>query len=527
MNVAEAGLSPRRVDRYPAGKAPLPGPVPLPVALVVAPIGGLVLDAAFPDRNWWPLAFVGIALILVTLPGRRIRSALLVGLLAGISFYGSHIQWVALFLGPVPITALVLLQSLLFAAGCVGITLAYAWLPRIWPGTWGTVLGIPAVVAAVWCAREALSSTWPYGGFSWGRVAMSQSTSPIRESFGWIGISGVGFAMVLTVALALQAVQASASGKYGAVASWIAAVAAAVVLLVVPAWPVHETGTMRVGAVQGNGPAGYFDDRGPGDLTRAQVKATVPLIGEDLDAVLWPEGSTDLSPLEDAATADTFDQIAEATSAPLIGWGVTHRNGQTYNTEIQWEPGRGAVDFYDKKHPVPFGEYVPDRAFWRALAPELVDMVARDYTPGTTDPIFKVSGVPVGITICFDIVDDDVLRQSVAEGAQVLFSSSNNADFGRSDQSAQQLAIAQIRAMELGRSVVNISTVGLSAVVTPNGSVAAQLPWFTPGTLVEDVPLATTSTPASRWGAAIEATITIFGLGMLVSAGINSRRTRA
>ena len=525
-NTAEPALYLSHMGQVPDETPLIPGRMPLPAALVSAVAGGFVLDSAFPDRNWWPLAFVGIALILVALPGRRPRSALLVGVLTGISFYGSHIQWVALFLGPVPITALVLLQALLFAAGCLGITLAYKWLPQVWSGAWGNLLGVPAVVAAVWCAREAVSSTWPYGGFSWGRVAMSQHASPLRESFGWIGISGVGFAMVFIVALALHTARVSTPSRWGAAGRWVAPAVVAATIVVMPAWPAPQTGTMRVGAVQGNGPAGYFDDRMPGDLTQAQVDATAPLIGEDLDAVLWPEGATDISPLEDAETAAAFDKIAEGTAAPLIGWGVTNRDGRTYNTEIQWEHGQGAVDFYDKKHPVPFGEYVPDRAFWRSLAPNLVDMVARDYTPGTTDSIFDVSGVPVGITICFDIVDDDVLRQSVAEGAEVLFSSSNNADFGRSDQSAQQLAIAQIRAIELGRSVVNISTVGRSAVIAPDGSISKELPWHAPGALIADVPLANSVTPAARWGGEIETALAVLGFGSLIGAFLVLHRPR-
>jgi apolipoprotein N-acyltransferase len=330
--------------------------------------------------------------------------------------------------------------------------------------------------------------------------------------------------MVLVVAMILQIVSTRTLRHSG---RWIAPVAAAAILVGLPAWPIAQTGTMRVGAVQGNGPAGYFDERNPGDLTQAQVDATTPLLDERLDAVLWPEGATDRSALDDDDTAATFDAIAQATAAPLIGWAITERDGRTYNTEIQWEPGRGPVDFYDKKHPVPFGEYVPDRAFWRSLAPDLVDMVARDYTPGTTDPIFDISGVSVGISICFDIVDDDVLRQSVTEGAQVLFSSSNNADFGRSDQSAQQLAITQIRAIELGRSVVNISTVGRSAVIAPDGSVTAELPWFSPGVLVEDVPLSTNLTPAAMWGGQIEKIISITGLSVLLGAGVLSRRRGA
>ncbi|MCC6855710.1 MAG: apolipoprotein N-acyltransferase, partial [Microbacteriaceae bacterium] len=199
------------------------------------------------------------------------------------------------------------------------------------------------------------------------------------------------------------------------------------------------------------------------------------------------------------------------------------RGEKTYNTSILWESGKGIVDYYDKRHPVPFGEYIPDRAFWRPFAPDLIDLVGREYTPGTTDMVFDINGTKVGINICFDIVDDQLLTESVEQGAQAIFTSSNNADFGRTDESAQQLAIARIRAIETGRSVVNISTVGLSAVIAPDGSIVDQLPWYTPDTMVEDVALSSTITPAVAAGRELEWFVSGLGLAALVVAGLAAR----
>ena len=292
----------------------------------------------------------------------------------------------------------------------------------------------------------------------------------------------------------------------------------AAVLVALPTWPMSSTGSMRVAAIQGNGPAGYFDDRDDGALLAAQYEATLPVLDRDLDVILWPEGSTDRSPLDDARTAAAFDRVSRQAGAPLIGWAVTERGGLTYNTQILWQQGSGAVDFYDKRHPVPFGEYVPDREFWRPFAPDLIDLVARDYTPGSADAVFTVDGVPTGINICFDIADDVVLRDSVLEGAQVIFSASNNADFGRTDQSAQQLAIARARAIELGRTVVNVSTVGLTAIIGPDGRTLAQLPWHEPGSIVAEVELFEGLTPAAAAVGWFELAAAGLGVGVLLMA---------
>lgn len=493
--------------------------LPLWAALPVAAASGPVLDAGFPDRGIWPLTLVGIGLVLISLIGRRPRSGLLVGFVAGCAFYFTHIEWASLFLGPLPMSALSVLESLFVALGSLAIALAYRWLPRVWPTALGRLGLLPVVVAGLWTAREAWASVWPYGGFSWGRVGMSQSDSPLSPLFAWLGISGMSFVLVLLAAVTIEAVRWRGIGKLARAA---VPVGLAALILAIPSWPVAHDGSMRVAAVQGNGKAGYFDQRSEGDLLEAQVSATSPLFGQDVDVVLWPEGATGRSPLTDPYTAEVFQYISDELQAPLVGWAVTERDGLTYNTELLWDEGGGVADFYDKKHPVPFGEYVPDRSFWEPFAPDLIGLIGREYTPGTTDMVFEVNGVTVGVNICFDIVDDQLLTESVEQGAEVIFASSNNADFGMTDESAQQLAIARIRAIELGRSVVNISTVGLSAVIAPDGTIEEQLPRYRPGAMVRDVALASGTTPAVLLGRQLEWLVSGLGLAGLGLAGIAS-----
>ena len=495
--------------------------LPIWAAILVAAGSGPVLDAAFPDKGIWPLAFVGVTLVLVALIGRRIGSAILVGFVAGATFYFTHIEWASLFLGPLPMSALAVLESLFFAAGAVAITLAYRWMPRAWPTGLGRLALLPVAVAGLWTAREAWASVWPYGGFAWGRVALSQSDSPLSPLFAWLGVSGVSFVIVLVAAASIEAVRFADVGR---LVRATVPVALVTVLLVLPAWPVPTDGEMRVAAVQGNGKAGYFDGSDANELLQAQLDATVPLFGQDVDVVLWPEGTTYRDPTTDPYTGGVFDYVSEQMDAPLVAQGVTSRGDRNFNTVVLWQAGEGTLDFYDKKHPVPFGEYIPDRAFWRPFAPELIDLIQREYTPGTTDNVIVVNGVTVGVNICFDIVDDQILTESVEEGAQVIFASSNNADFGRTDESAQQLAIARIRAIELGRSVVNISTVGLSAVIAPDGTIVAQLPWYTAGIMVEDVALSTAITPAVFAGRQLEWFVSGLGLASVIIAGLVTLR---
>lgn len=518
--------------------------LPLWAALLLAAAAGPIMDAAHPDRGIWPLILPAIALVLLALRGRRGDSAFLVGLVFGAAFFFPHIEWAAVFLGPVPWSALAMLMAIWCGLGGLLIAWAYRWVPVAWPGPMARLLLLPAVVAGLWVAREAISAVWPYGGFSWGRVAFSQSESPIADLFAWLGVSGVGFALVFGTAMTVEVVLSREWRRLLAVAAVVLG------LLVVPAWTslpgaAPDAGTLRVGAVQGDTKAGYFDPPEElGDNLRGQLAATEPVLADEVDVVVWPEGSSDLNPLAYPEAAAAFDEVARRADAPLVAGIITARDTgevdrdgeriyEYFNTSTLWHAGEGQVDYYDKKHPVPFGEYVPDRAFWRMFAPELIDLIGREYTPGTTDAVMDVGSaktggreVLAGIAICFDVVDDQLLTEMVEQGAQLVLAQTNNADFGFTDESVQQLAFARIRAIETARTVVNISTVGTSAIIYPDGSMHDRLPWYEPGVMIDDVPLATTMTPAVMGGRQVEWFVSFGALAVLLIAAWARRPAR-
>jgi apolipoprotein N-acyltransferase len=504
---------------------------PLWAAILLAAASGPIMDAGFPALSWWPMTLLGMVVFLVSLSGRRPGGAFLVGFIGGLTYYLVQISWAALFLGPVPLSALSTLEAIYVGLGAIVISIAYRVVPLVWPSRLGKLVLLPVIVAGLWTLREYVASNFPYGGFSWARVAMSQSQGPFAPLFSWIGISGVSFLMVFLVALAIEAYRIGDDRETGLprLGAWevgrIALVlVTAALVLAVPTFPIVLKGSTTIAAVQGDGPAGYFDPHNYGDLLAAQFQATVPLFSEKkkLDMVIWPEGASDIDPVKADDSPDwniaasEFNDVVAKTHAPLLAGTIQHRGSKYFNTSLLWEAGKGEVDHYDKKHPVPFGEYVPDRAFWRSLAPSLIDLIGRDYTPGTTNTVFNVNGVIAGIDICFDITDDNVMRDSINSGAQILIAQTNNADFGHTDESVQQLAIARIRAMELGRSLVNDSTVGTTAVVLPSGQTLGQLPTFKPAALVETVPLSTTITPATWLGQPLEWFVLLLGAGGLV-----------
>jgi apolipoprotein N-acyltransferase len=243
--------------------------------------------------------------------------------------------------------------------------------------------------------------------------------------------------------------------------------------------------------------------------------------------VVWPENGSDLDPARSVLAARQLDELSERMKAPFIVGTITHPNDDQYfNTSLLWEAGKGSIDHYDKRHPVPFAEYMPARAFFRAIVPDLVDLVTRDYSKGTTDTVFDVNGVIAGISICFDITDDAVAREMVSDGAQVILAQTNNADFGKTDENLQQLAIARLRAIETGRSVVNISTVGTSQIIAPDGSTISSITPYEAGSMIADVPLATTNSPGTLLAQGVELLVSGWGLAGLILVLLKPARVR-
>jgi apolipoprotein N-acyltransferase len=153
-------------------------------ALPVALAGGLLLTAAFPSVGVWPLAVVGPALLVLALFGRSLRAAFAVGLVFGLAFFFPLLAWV-INLAWFAWVALAIASALIFAVFAVAqrLLLNLRW----WP----------LAVAGWWVAAEAFRDRWPWGGFPWGRLAMSQAGLPTQ---GWAAIGG---APVLSFVVAL------------------------------------------------------------------------------------------------------------------------------------------------------------------------------------------------------------------------------------------------------------------------------------------------------------------------------------
>ncbi len=478
-------------------------PVDLPLVLPVA-VAGLIL--AVPPRSEAPA-----------------RVAALVGLCFGLALMALHVGWIRVIGWDVMI-GLVLLEGAFYAL--LGVGVAVVRDLRAWP-LWA---------AAVWVGVDSLRSTVPWGGFPWGKLAFATLDTPWAASVSLVGTAGTSFLVALVGAVLAWSVLHVRSRPV------VAAAATAAVLL--------GTGSLGLAATQ----APWTDDEPGGTLRVAAVQGDVPGAGMDAfaerrvvldnhveqtkrladrvragstpppDLVLWPENSTDIDPYRDPTVFSDIQGAVDAVGVPVLVGGMIQGDepSDVENQSIVWLPGTGPVDHYAKRHPVPFGEYIPMRDFLAQYF-ERLDQIPRDMVPGDEPGNLEVAGADLGVVICFEVAYDGLVRDVVRGGAEMLVVPTNNATYMDTGQVAQQFAISRLRALETDRPVAVVATNGLSGLIGPDGVVRERLPVKQPGVWEADVELSDTTTPAVRWSPYVRGALALTAIVALV-AGLGRRR---
>jgi apolipoprotein N-acyltransferase len=544
VTTADPSTRPTAGER-PAG-APHAAPartLPLWVAVVTALAGGVALLFAFPPYGWWWLAPVGVALLAVAVHRRRLRAGAGLGALTGLVFFVPLLGWTNLHTGYAP---------WLLLAGAEAGFVALAGVAAAWAGPlvdrhrWSW----PVLTGLLWVALEAARDRAPFGGFPWGRLAFSQGDSPLLRLAAVGGAPLVTFAVgvvggVLAVALwtAVGLAASRRAARRGGIAAWrgafavlgLAGVAAALIAAAL-AVPVGHPGgqPVTVAVVQGNVPRLGLDFNAQRRaVLDNHVNATIDLAAQVAagrrakpDLVVWPENASDIDPTGNPDAADRIDAAATAIDAPiLVGTMLLGPDSdQIRNVGLVWEPGSPAPDqqFYVKRHPVPFAEYIPLRNIARMVS-DKVDLVQRDMVGGDAAGVLRVGPATVGDVICFEVAYDDLVRDTVTGGAQLIAVQTNNATFNNAE-ATQQMAMVRLRAVEHGRPALMASTVGVSGFVGADGTVYDESRFNTQAVLVRQLRLGDGRTVATRLGVWPE--VGLAGLAVAALAGATVLRLR-
>jgi len=510
---------------------------PLAPRLVGAVLSGLLAAAAFPPYGIWPLAIVALAALVLLCRRQGWRRGALLGLVHGLAFFLPLLSWSGVYVGFLPWFLLALLEALFLAA--YGGAAALFWrLPLA-----------PLFLAALWTGVEAARSRIPFGGFPWGRLAFTSPDTTLAPLAALGGAPLVGFVSALVATLLAAAVLSSrtdalsSSQRRKRRRSTLGLVATALALglagLLVPT-PGGSARTAVVAVVQGNVPQAGLDFNSERErVLKNHVEATASLAeqirtGEVAkpDLVLWPENSSDIDPFRDPSAAALIQHATNDVGVPILVGAVVDGPGRYLsNVGVVWRPGTGAGSGpgarYVKRHPAPFGEYIPLRSIARKVSKK-VDLVPRDFIAGKTVRTLPMGKASVADVICFEVAYDGLVRDVVEKGGNLLVVQTNNATFGHTAEAVQQLAMTRVRAIEHGRATVQVSTVGVSAIIRPDGSVVDDTKLFTRDVMVARVPLRTARTLADRVGSWPEAALSALALlGLVLAVARRSRMSVA
>jgi apolipoprotein N-acyltransferase len=525
---------------------------PVTARSVAAIVAGLLLFGSFPPRPWWFLAPLGVAILTLAVRGDgRLRAGFGYGFLAGLAFFVPLLPWTGIYVGPLPWLALSLACALYL--GVFGL------LGRLV----GTLPGWPLWVASAWTAAEWGRSSFPFGGFPWGRLAFGQADGWFLSLAAVGGTPLVGFAVALTgtaTAALVSLLQSSLTpegrretgadetgplgpGAVRGPATRLGYAAVIFTLLVMPltglllrsALPDPDVGvrTVTVAAIQGSVPRLGLDFNAQRRaVLDNHVRRTEELAGEVAagraprpDVVIWPENSSDIDPLRNADAAALITAASERIGAPiLVGAVLINQDRTTTNSVMVWNGAAGPGERHDKKIIQPFGEYLPMRSFFRLFS-EYADR-AGYFVPGNGDGVVHAAGIDIGVATCYEVAFDRSFEDALRAGAQLLTVPTNNATFGDSEMTYQQLAMSRIRAVEHGRALVVAATSGVSAIISADGTIRQETALFVPAALVAELPLRDDTTLATRIGPAPERIFVILTAAAALAAVARRRAAR-
>jgi apolipoprotein N-acyltransferase len=426
-------------------------------------LSGLLLSAAFEPISLWWVAPIALALEMFALSQseRRYLSVLAFAL----TFNLVLLHWTSTYVGSVPWVIL-----------AVGLSVFYLPLVAV------KRLGI-AFFPLIFIVLEEIRNRFPFQGFGWARIAYSQADAPYAKIAAHGGAVSLS-AITVLIGLAL----------FFLFHKQLRILILLPLLIVLVPINVQMNQTTQALMIQGNVPKLGLDFNSRAkEVFFNHVKETDIALKENrkVDFILWPENSVDVDPFRNP---EVFEALS-SYKVPLIVGAIVGRDNEILNTSILWT--KESQNVYIKQHLTPFGEYIPFRSLASKISPFVDDV--RDFSPGNESTIFTVDKAKIAPVICYELLDDQILEKA-AKSSNLLAVQTNSATFGDSAQSAQQLQMTRIRAIEHSRNILSVSTTGYSAVIDYNGKVLQKSDMGTAQHLYAEIGLISSTSPRDRYG---------------------------
>jgi apolipoprotein N-acyltransferase len=461
----------------------------------VALFAGIVLPLAFAPFGIFPVALISPLMLFVCWRGATPRRAFLRGWLYGAGAFGAGVFWIH--------------ESFQFSNIGLGVaiplTIAFVAYLALFPALQGYIARRFSVVSesarllliypSLWVLGEWLRG-WLFTGFGWLQLGYSQIDSPLAGFLPLTGVYGVSWLVVVVAALILHA--SSGNGRVRAAAVGVtAAVLLAGGILRGVSWSEDAGAVVKVALVQGNIPQ---DQKWLPSMRQPTLDRYLGLTRRhwDADLVVWPESAVPGFLHRMRSFIDGVDAEAQRNQTQvLLGIPALDPAAGKFTNSVVLVGSAGGI--YHKRHLVPFGEYLPLDSLLRPVT-EAAGIPVSNFSPGPQkQSLLRAAGYPVALSVCYEIAFGSEIIRDLPE-ARFLVTVSNDAWFGTSIGPHQHLEIARVRALESGRFLLRATNTGITAVIAPDGRVAARLAQFEAGVLEGEITPRFGATPYVRLG---------------------------
>lgn len=459
-------------------------------------LSGLFLILIFPQFNLEMLAWFALIPLLFSIQNQPLGTAATRGFCAGMIFYFFSLNWVTNTLtnyGNLSQNLSLVILGLLAAYLSFYIAL-FCVLTVKWSR--GKPVFFFLLAPFIWTVLEYIRSTHMTFGFSWMGLGYSQfQTLTIIQPAEITGVYGVSALIVLVNAALHYSLNAyifrpNPSHNWKLSRRVLGSTALIFGLWFIwGGWALERTKSqidlspnIRIGLAQGNIEQhlkwNKLYQQAIMDFYKDLTKKAAE---EHPELIVWPEAATPFYYGLDPNGTKYVQNLARTVGVPLL-FGSPYKENVDgklldFNRAFLISAQGKTIAVYDKMHLVPFGEFVP---FRKALffVEKMVEIIG-DFGFGKRATVFELNGSRLGVSICYEIIFPDLVRQSVKNGAEYLVNITNDAWFGKSAASYQHISIAALRAVENRTPIIRAANTGISGIIDATGEIRNTTKLFT------------------------------------------------
>lgn len=503
--------------------------------VILALFLGAIAVFAFAPFNIWILSFISYLGLIALIADLSAKKAAGVAFCWGFGFFGAGVHWIYVSL---------LQYGNFSAVVAVIIVCLFVCYLALYPALFAYLLQrlskpysfIQLVIAvpALWQLTEFLRG-WILNGFAWLQLGYSQLNSPLRVFIPIFGVLFLNLLIPLLCGLILYLFHRRKSLSrqdafivIGSTLGFILIVWAGSFI----SWTKTDSSRSATFAlIQGNVKQSIKWSPKQLDKTLSDYARLTEDYLPISNIIIWPEAAvTDTESSQQQYLKQLDKRARQFHSSIAVGiidsqtkWGKTEIFNSliTLGNNIPYHYPEN--NRYNKRHLVPFGEYVPLRSLLAPIARLLNIPMASMSAGADPQPQLKMQGFNFATVICYEIILPELVWSAYTQDTDFLLTVSNDAWFGDSIAPWQHLQMAQARAMEFGRPLLRSTNDGITVAVDHHGMILKQLPQFKQGVLTITLSPTQGQTPFSIWGTSIYWLITLM---FMVLTLLNLRKTK-